>query len=74
MPTPEEIHAQMQEGYAKQRPEHWKPQAEIDQERRDRHFQVRLDRDLAAKLRSYMESRDLNANQALQIIVSKFFR
>lgn len=74
MPTPEEIHAQMQEGYAKQRPEHWKPQAEIDQERRDRHFQVRLDRDLAEKFRHFRDSRGYNTNQALQFIVSKFFK
>ena len=73
MATPDEIHAQMAEGYAKQRPEHWKPQAQIDAERRSRHFQVRLPQELADKLRHYMQSRDLNANQALHIIVSKFF-
>lgn len=76
MSTPEEIHQQMADGYAKQRqqrPEHWKTQAEIDETRRPRHFQVRLHDDLANKLRHYMDSRDLNANQALTIIVSKFF-
>jgi hypothetical protein len=69
MSTPEEIHAAMAEGYAKQRI----PQAVHDERRRVNHFQVRLPQELADKLRHYMDSRDLNANQALNTIVSKFF-
>ena len=38
------------------------------------HFQVRLDPELAKQLRAYMQSRDLTANRALNIIVSKFFK
>lgn len=70
MPSDEDFHRQMAEGYERQR----KTQAEMDAERRDCHFQCRLDRQLASKLRHYCESRDLNVNQALQIIISKFFK
>lgn len=70
MSTPEEIHAEMAEGYAKQRIS----QAEHDANRRANHFQVRLDPDLGGKLRHFMQSRDLNANQALQLIISRFFK
>jgi len=49
-------------------------QADHDRERRKNHFQVRLDNDLAAKLRHFMQSRDYNANQALTIILSRFFQ
>ena len=65
--TDDEMHAAMAAELAKQR------QALSDEKRRDGHFQVRLPPDLAKQLRHYMQSRDLNANQALQIIVSKFF-
>ena len=36
-------------------------------------FQVRLDESLGNKLRDYMRQRDYNANQALKIIISRFF-
>lgn len=70
MPTPDEIHKEMAEGYAKQRI----PQAEHDNRRRANHYQVRLDPDLGEKFRHFIKSRDLNANQALQLIVSRFFK
>lgn len=50
------------------------PQWEHDEKRRKNHFQVRLDNDLAAKLRHFMQSRDYNANQALTTIISRFFK
>ena len=65
--TDAEIHAVMAAEYAKQ------GQALSDEKRRANHFQVRLDKQLADKLRDYMKSRDMNANQALQMIISKFF-
>jgi hypothetical protein len=69
MATPEEIHSEMAAGYARQRI----PQAEHDANRRANHFQVRLSPDTATKLRAYMASHSLNANQALQHIVTTFF-
>lgn len=50
------------------------PQWKHDANRRKNHFQVRLDDDLANKLRHFMESRDYNANQALTTILSRFFK
>jgi len=49
-------------------------QADRDRDRRKNHFQVRLDEDLANKLRHFMKSRDYNANQALSTIISRFFK
>tara|TARA_A100001201_G_scaffold137961_3_gene128379 strand:- start:207 stop:383 length:177 start_codon:yes stop_codon:yes gene_type:complete len=49
-------------------------QADRDRNRRKNHFQVRLDDDLADKLRHFMQSRDYNANQALSTIISRFFK
>lgn len=49
-------------------------QADRDRDRRKNHFQVRLDDDLANKLRHFMQSRDYNANQALSTIISRFFK
>jgi len=49
-------------------------QAKRDEDRRHLHFQCRLDTDLAMALRHFMKSRSYNANQALTIIVSQFFR
>tara|TARA_B100000519_G_scaffold75452_1_gene64906 strand:- start:22495 stop:22704 length:210 start_codon:yes stop_codon:yes gene_type:complete len=49
-------------------------QLNADKKRRDRHFQVRLEPDLAASLRHFMEKRDYNVNQALNVIISQFFR
>ena len=49
-------------------------QWEHDEKRRKNHFQARLDDDLANKLRHFMESRDYNQNQALNFIVSRFFK
>lgn len=69
MSTPEEIHAQMAEGYAKQRI----PQAVHDERRRANHLQVRLDSELAAKFKHFRDSRGYNTNQALQFILQKFF-
>lgn len=67
--TDDEMHAAMAIELAKQR------QALSDEKRRANHFQVRFppDSEEAKQLRHYMQSRNLNANQALQIIVSKFF-
>lgn len=49
-------------------------QAKRDEQRQHLHFQVRLDTDLAMSLRHFMKSRGYNANQALTIIISQFFR
>jgi len=49
-------------------------QAVADDKRRPNHFQVRLDPELADKLRHFMKSREYNANQALTIIITKFFK
>ena len=49
-------------------------QAKRDEQRQHLHFQVRLDTDLAMSLRHFMRSRGYNANQALTIIISQFFR
>jgi len=49
-------------------------QAKRDDDRRHLHFQVRLDLELADKLRHFMKSREYNANQALTIILTKFFK
>lgn len=49
-------------------------QADRDRNRRKNHFQVRLDDDLANKLRHFMQSRNYNANQALSTIISRFFK
>jgi len=48
-------------------------QAEQDDKRSHNYFQVRLDENLGDKLRDYMRQRDYNANQALKIIISRFF-
>jgi len=48
-------------------------QAEQDDKRSHNLFQVRLSQDLGDKLRDYMRQRDYNANQALKIIISRFF-
>ncbi len=45
-----------------------------DAKRRPLQFQVRLDKDLADRLKHFMESRGYNQNQALRIIISQFFR
>ena len=66
--TDEEMHAAMATELAKQR------QALSDEKRRSGHFQVRLPEDLEITLRHYMKIRNLNANQALNIIVSHFFQ
>lgn len=66
----QEIHERMEAAYAEQKK---LGQAYQDERRRQNHFQCRLDPALGAQLRHYMESRDLNANQALHLIVSHFF-
>ena len=65
--TDDEMHAAMAAELAKQR------QALSDEKRRANHFQVRLPPDLAKQLKHYMQSRDQNANQALNTIISQFF-
>ena len=65
--TDAEMHAVMAAEYAKQ------GQALSDEKRRANHFQVRLPPDLAKQLKHYMQSRDQNANQALNTIISQFF-
>jgi len=49
-------------------------QADADLKRRKNFFQVRLDDDLADKLRDFMASRNYNQNQALKTILNKFFQ
>ena len=49
------------------------PQAKADDKRRENHFQVRLDPKTADKLRHFLKSRDYTANEALSIILRKFF-
>jgi hypothetical protein len=66
--TDEAIHEQMEKAYALQ-----VSQAKSDAKRRAHHYQVRLSSDLSAKLQAYMASHSLNANQALQHIISTFF-
>jgi hypothetical protein len=47
---------------------------QADAKRRDRHFQVRLDKDSAAQLQHYADQRHQGIiNAALQTIISKFF-
>jgi len=65
-----DLHARMAAAYAKQ----GLGQALDDEKRRSGHFQVRLPEDLEQRLRHYMRSRELNANQALNTIVSHFFK
>ena len=49
-------------------------QAKQDDKRRNRHFQVRLDSDLAKQLRHYADSRHNGViNAALMTIILKFF-
>ena len=49
-------------------------QAASDDARRYRHFQVRLDKQMAIQLRHYAEQRHHGViNSALQTIISKFF-
>lgn len=45
-----------------------------DAKRRSNQFQVRLDDDLAAQLKHFMQRQGHNQNQALRIIISQFFR
>ena len=53
---------------------HKTEQAFRDDKRRNRHFQVRLDSDLAKQLRHYANQRHKGVvNMALTTIVSKFF-
>ena len=48
-------------------------QALADVKRRSHHYQVRLPPDLSDRLKSFMASRKLNANQALVHIITTFF-
>ena len=49
-------------------------QREIDSKRRHRHFQVRLDDQLAAQLQHYADQRHNGViNAALMTLISKFF-
>ncbi|MFZ9570372.1 MAG: hypothetical protein ACO28M_11085 [Vulcanococcus sp.] len=65
--TDEQMHALMAVEIAKQ------GQALADDKRRENHFQCRLSPELAKQLRHFMASRDINANQALNTIISQFF-
>ena len=49
------------------------PQAKADDKRRENHFQVRLDPKTADQLRHFMRTREYNSNEALSIIIRKFF-
>ncbi len=44
-----------------------------DERRKSGHFQVRLHSELAQKLQHYLDDRGMNANQGLNVIISKFF-
>ena len=49
-------------------------QAKADEKRRSQHFQVRLDKQLAAQLQHYADQRHQGViNAALQTIILKFF-
>ena len=50
------------------------PQAKADDKRNGNHFQVRLDSKTADQLRHFMASRKYNANEAIRIIISRFFK
>mgnify|MGYP003136451880 CR=1 FL=1 len=51
-----------------------KTREQIDAERSHRHFQVRLDHELAKNLRHYADQRHNGViNMALMTIISKFF-
>lgn len=69
--TDEDFHAKMAAEYEKQKLK--EARATADEKRRANHFQVRLPVNLARQLRHYCANRSLNVNQALTIIVSKFF-
>ncbi len=49
------------------------PQAKADDKRREHHYQCRLDPVTSGKLKHFMSSRDYSANEALSIIIRKFF-
>jgi hypothetical protein len=49
-------------------------QRQLDDLRKNRLFHVRLTKELALKLQHYMQDQSMNANQALTVIISKFFR
>lgn len=49
------------------------PQAKADDKRREHHYQVRLDPLTSEKLKHFIKSREYSANEALSIIIRKFF-
>tara|TARA_R100001163_G_scaffold64966_2_gene60565 strand:+ start:468 stop:671 length:204 start_codon:yes stop_codon:yes gene_type:complete len=49
-------------------------QAYQDQRRAHNLFQVRLDQQTGNQLRDFMKQRNYNANQALKLIISRFFQ
>tara|TARA_Y100000361_G_C11134794_1_gene331203 strand:+ start:743 stop:940 length:198 start_codon:yes stop_codon:yes gene_type:complete len=49
-------------------------QAYQDRRRAHNLFQVRLDEQTGNQLRSFMKQRNYNANQALKLILSRFFQ
>jgi len=49
-------------------------QRQMDSLRKNRLFHVRLKQELALKLQHYMQDQNMNANQALIVIISTFFR
>ena len=68
--TDSDLHVEMDRAYAEQG---LTGQALADSKRRHGHFQVRLPLRLTDKVRSFMASRNLNANQALTHIIETFF-
>jgi hypothetical protein len=48
-------------------------QRQTDSLRKNGLFHVRLKQELALKLQHYMKDQNMNANQALIVIISKFF-
>ena len=60
----------------RQRPHlpHWKPQGDIDAERRPCHFQVRLPPDLCQKVKDFQREHTITSrNQTLRKIIQSFF-
>ncbi len=51
-----------------------KQQADLDRRRAGNLYRVRLNEETSRRLRDYIEANNLNANKALNIILSDFFK
>lgn len=56
-----------------ERPQSWKTYAEIDRQRRQCHYQVRLPPDLCRLVQEHQERRNLNRNETLLSILNDYF-